>query len=209
MGPVRCFLRGRLHTQCTIPSSCQAEKDAGSRTRLKMKQKKNRSVFPSASNAAKVVTHQRRRQLLPAANVASSLPSRRASARRPRFSTQRSSPLYTPSTQILTRNNKVNGGVEGNDKSEMTNKAADASPVPRRRELSEVPIQKVAAPAPTRAPSRCLACRANERSGPREAGRMGGEGMGEEEGEERCQKFTHAQDIIFCRGPELPVHGKI
>lgn len=37
----------------------------------------------------------------------------------------------------------------------------------------------------------------------------GGEGMGEEEGEERCQKFTHAQDIIFCRGPELPVHGKI
>lgn len=153
------------------------EQDATENETKKTKQK-NRSVFPSASNAAKVVTHQRRRQLLPAANVASSLPSRRASARRPRFSTQRSSPLYTPSTQILTRNNKVNGGVEGNDKSEMTNKAADASPVPRRRELSEVPIQKVAAPAPTRAPSRCLACRANERSGPREAGRMGGEGRG-------------------------------
>lgn len=180
MGPVRCFLRGRLHTHAVHdPEQLPGGKGCWEQDATENETNKNKKIaLFFLLRQKKVVTHQRRRQLLPAANVASSLPSRRAPARRPRFSTQRSSPLYTPSTQILTRNDKVNGGVEGNDKSEMTNKAADASPVPRRRELSEVPIQKVAAPAPTRAPSRCLACRANERSGPREAGRMGGEGRG-------------------------------
>lgn len=79
----------------------------------------------------------------------------------------------------------------------MTNQAATgASPALQHQELSQVPSQSMCA-APTRAPSLCSACRANEHSGLHEAGRMGEE----EEGEERCQTFTHALDIIFLRGP--------
>lgn len=96
----------------------------------------------------------------------------------------------------------------------MTNTAATgASPVLQRQELSEVPSQSIYTGTTTRAASRCLACRANERSGLQEAGRMGEGGVkgggGGGWGGAMPEVHSRSGHDFFCRGPKLPVHGKM
>lgn len=181
-----------LHTQWTITSGCQADKDARSRMLLKMKPRI--SVFLQREMSLKL--------WLTSGDGSCCQPQ---ASRRP---CHPDAPCKTSALQnaaLLFTLTAFNADPDVEQQTKWKDNTTRAKWLTRRLPVHRLSCSakncqksrfKVSAPAPTRAPSRCLACRASEHSGLQEVGRMGEE----EEGEEQWTRSSLTLKTLFFAG---------